>query len=93
MRSLLRITSFVFAFFLIDLNLFRLRRRSQISFAAYIERELKDKKVRRKSKRYKKRKYKRKSHFKSIHYALKGTNAKDPRFSNHKKLRRMYRND
>jgi uncharacterized membrane protein YhiD involved in acid resistance len=51
--------------------------------------ERKEKKKRRQYKRGKRRKRK---HYRQKHFALKGTHAKDHRYSNQKKLRRMFTN-
>ena len=48
--------------------------------------------VRRQSKLYDKRKWKEKKKYHEKHYKLKGSNAKDARYSNQQKIRRMFRN-
>lgn len=59
-----------------------------------IERELstRKQKLRRRQCKYKKGKRKKRNKFKQKHFALKGTHAKDSRYSNGNKLRRMFIN-
>ncbi len=92
MRSLIILIAGVFSIFYIDLKpVFRTRRHNESSITI----ELEDQKEKRKQKRkkYKNKKFKEKTFFRKKHKNhLKGTHAKDHRYSNHKKLRRMYRN-
>lgn len=61
-----------------------------------IEREIEIVKKRRKEKKqsqkYDNRKYKKKHVYQKINFKISGTRAKDVRYSNQQKLRRMYRN-
>tara|TARA_Y100000748_G_scaffold225242_1_gene189728 strand:+ start:444 stop:716 length:273 start_codon:yes stop_codon:yes gene_type:complete len=83
----------LFSFFYVDLNLFRQRspgNNNKVSIS--IEVNDQKEKLKRKRQNYKNKKYKKKIVYKKQHFALKGTHAKDKRFSNQKTLRRMYRN-
>ncbi len=92
MKELIALSLSVFSFILIDLNLLRRTRNIQQSFIS-ISDELEDhkSKTRRQRRLYKNKKYKKRKIFKNKVFKLKGTNSKDPRYSNQKKLRRMYR--
>lgn len=60
---------------------------------SFISQEFTDNKKSQKQKRkYKSKKYRQKRYFKEKTYSLKGPNAKDSRYSNHHKIRRMHYN-
>lgn len=93
MRALLALIVGIFSFVLIDLNILRKLRISSKNVVSITD-EFEDKKTKNKKRRksYKNRKYKKRKKFKNKHYKLKDTKSKDARYSNHQKLRRMYRN-
>ena len=91
MRSLVILFAGVFSFFYIDLKLFS--RNQNCSFdTVSISFEISDRKekLKQKKRKYKNRKYKKRKFFQQKHYKLKGTNAKDSRYSNQKDIRRMH---
>lgn len=54
--------------------------------------ESRKRQLKKKEKAYDNRKWKKKQKFITPAFKLRGTNSKDPRFSNQRKLRRMFRN-
>lgn len=94
MRTLAILIAGVFSFFLIDLNLFKNTRTGINISNILMSLDIADHKVRRKRKtrKYKNKKYKRRKLYRVKHLRLRGTCAKDKRYSNQKSLRRMYRN-
>lgn len=54
--------------------------------------ENRERNKRRKKNKYRNSKRKQKKQFNNKHYKLKGSKAKDARYSNHRKIRRMFRN-
>lgn len=93
MRSIVILIAGLFSFSSINLRLFRKSSHSAqptsfISTSLFEERE----KLKKRLKKYKNRKYKKRQRYKPKHYKLAGTMAKDNRYSNQKRLRRMYRN-
>jgi hypothetical protein len=91
MRSLVIVIAGLFSFFYIDLRQFRKSSHRDFSTDS-ISIELSEQKEKRKKKqrKYKNRKYKRKRAYQQKQYKLKGTNAKDSRYSNQKDIRRMH---
>lgn len=91
MRSLVIIIAGLFSFFYIDLR--RFRKSSHGVFptdSVSIELSEQKEKLKKKQRRYKNRKYKKRRLFQRKHYKLKGTHAKDSRYSNQKDIRRMH---
>ena len=82
-----------FSFVFVDLNLLR-RTRSLKSTSLLLTNELTDNKKKNKQKKrhYPNKKYNKRRTYKSKTIKLKGTKPRDHRYSNQKKLRRMYRN-
>lgn len=93
MRSVSILTIFLFSYVLYDSSI--LRRYSSVTGSSFIKLELnhQDEKNKKKEKRYKNRKYIKKTRFTNKRkYKFSGTGSKDSRYSNQRKLRRMYRN-
>lgn len=91
MRSLVIIIAGLFSFFYIDLSRFRKSTGRDFSVeSTSIELSEQKEKLRRKQRKYKNRKYKKRRVFQQKHYKLKGTHAKDTRYSNQKDIRRMH---
>lgn len=91
MRSLVIIIAGLFSFFYIDLRRFRKSNHGVFTVDSIsIELSEKKEKLKKKQRRYKNRKYKRRRVFQQKYYKLKGTNAKDSRYSNQKDIRRMH---
>ena len=83
------------SFYTIDVN--RLQRRNQVlsqstSVEYSIEVIRKKEQERRKKRSYKNKKWSERKKYQQKTFALKGTKAKDHRYSNQQKIRRMFRN-
>lgn len=91
MRSLVILIAGLFSFFYIDLNRFRKSSHGVFSVDS-ISIRLSDQKekLKRKQRKYKNRKYKKKRVYQQKHYKLKGTHAKDSRYSNQNDIRLMH---
>lgn len=79
------------SFTLLDLNLIRNVFRRKIN-NVFVEWDESERKQKRNTRKYKNRKYKRKRFYQQKHFKLKGSKPKDVRYSDHQKLRRMFRN-
>jgi hypothetical protein len=83
----------LFSYVLIDLNLFRKRNNSRYTAQSVsLEKDIYRKKHKKLKRGYKNRKYKRKRKYIEKTYKYKNSRPLDSRFSNQRKLRRMFRN-
>ncbi|GEM_PF-887623 len=80
------------SFYFLEFNQFRSINQSSSPEVVELFWEKKKQKEKKKSRLYDNRKWKKKKRFKEKSISLKGTHAKDRRYSNQKLLRRMYRN-
>ena len=91
MRSVVLICTGLLSFVCFNM---RLLRRKRISLSSHetisIQLSKNKEKLKQKRRKYKNRKYKKRSTFREKHYRLRGTKAKDSRYSNQRDIRRMH---
>ena len=91
MKKYLVIAMTFFNFALFDISAFTRRTRLTGHFLSISFEERRKTKKRRRQ--YQNRKYKKKKVYQEKRYKFKGTKSKNVRYLNHRKIRRMYRND